>query len=62
MIRNLEAEGFCAGYDLVELQIKNSTSFSEQYDIMLASGHVRAGPGAYRATCSPPSFPLDAED
>ncbi len=62
VIRNLEAGGFCAGYDFVELQVKNSNSFSEQYDIMLGSGHVRRGAGAYRATCSPPNFPLDAED
>jgi len=62
VIKNLEAKDFCAGYDLVELQVKNSSSFSEQYDIMLASGHVRRGAGAYRATCSPPSFPLDPED
>lgn len=62
VIRNLEAQGFCAGYDFVELQLKNSSSFSEQWDIMLASGHIRRGGGAYRATCSPPNFPLDAED
>ena len=62
VIQNLEAAGFCAGYDFVELQLKNSSSFSEQYDIMLGSGHVRRGAGAYRATCSPPNFPLDPED
>jgi len=62
VIANLESRGFCAAYDFVELQVKNSASFSEQYDIMLASGHIRRGAGAYRATCSPPSFPLDAED
>ena len=62
VIRNLEARDFCAGFDFVELQVKNSNSFSEQYDIMLASGHIRRGAGAYRATCSPPSFPLDPED
>jgi hypothetical protein len=62
VIANLQARDFCAGYDFVELQIKNSTSFSEQYDIMLGSGHIRRGDGAYRATCTPPSFPLDPED
>ena len=62
VIRNLEAAGFCAGYDFVELQVKNSSSFSEQYDIQLSSGHIRRGAGAYRATCSPPNFPLDPED
>lgn len=62
VIQNLEARGFCAGYDFVNLQLKNSTSFSESYDIMLGSGHIRRGAGAYRATCSPPDFPLDPED
>ena len=62
VIANLEARGFCAGYDFVELQVKNSSAFSEQYDIMLGSGHIRRGAGAYRATCSPPNFPLDPED
>ena len=62
VIANLQARDFCAGYDLVELQVKNSNSFSEQYDIMLGSGHIRRGAGAYRATCSPASFPLDPED
>ena len=62
VIRNLEARDFCAAYDFVELQLKNSSSFSEQYDIQLSSGHIRRGAGAYRATCSPPNFPLDPED
>lgn len=62
VIANLEAQGFCAAYDFVELQLKNSSSFSEQYDIQLSSGHIRRGAGAYRATCSPPNFPLDPED
>jgi hypothetical protein len=62
VIRNLEAAGFCAGYDFVNLQLKNSSSFSEQYDIQLGSGHIRRGAGAYRSTCSPPNFPLDPED
>jgi hypothetical protein len=62
VIANLQARQFCAGYDFVELQVKNSNSFSEQYDIMLGSGHIRRGAGAYRATCSPANFPLDPED
>jgi len=62
VIRNLEARDFCAGYDFVELLFFTCSSFSEQYDIMLGSGHIRRGAGAYRATCSPASFPLDPED
>lgn len=62
VIRNLEARNFCAGFDFVELQVKNSNSFSEQYNILLSNQHARRGDGSYRATCSPPNFPLTAED
>ena len=62
VIRNLQARNFCAGFDLVELQLKNSQSFSEQYNILLSNGHARRGDGSYRATCSPAAFPLTAED
>jgi hypothetical protein len=62
VIQNLRARNFCAAYDFVELQLKNSNSFSEQYDILLGSGHIRRGAGAYRSTCSPANFPLDPED
>jgi hypothetical protein len=62
VIRVLQGRDFCAGFDLVELQIKNSQQFSEQYDILTSTGHVRRGNGAYRSTCSPPNFPLNPED
>lgn len=62
VIRNLQARNFCAGFDLVELQVKNSQSFSEQYSILLSNQHVRRGDGSYRATCSPAAFPLAPED
>jgi hypothetical protein len=62
VIRILQGRDFCAGFDLVELQLKNSSDFSEQFDIMTSTGHVRRGAGAYRATCSPANFPLNPED
>jgi hypothetical protein len=62
IIRNLQAEGFCANFDGAEIQVKNSNDFSEQYDVLLSDGAVRRGPGAYRLTCAPASFPLDPED
>jgi hypothetical protein len=58
----LRTKGFCADFDLVELQIKNSQDFNEQYDIMISQGYVRRGAGSYRNTCSPAAFPLDPED
>jgi hypothetical protein len=60
--QNLRAQGFCAGFDLQELQVKNSNSFNDQYDIMISQGYVRRGSGSYRSTCSPAAFPLDPED
>ena len=58
----LRSKGFCADYDLVELQVKNTNDFNDQYDIMISQGYVRRGAGSYRNTCSPAAFPLDPED
>ena len=58
----MQSKGFCAGYDLVELQVKNSNDFNDQYDILLGEGYIRRGLGSYRNTCSPAAFPLDPED
>jgi hypothetical protein len=58
----LRTKGFCADYDLVELQVKNTNDFNDQYDIMISQGYVRRGAGSYRNTCSPAAFPLDPED
>ena len=62
VVKNLEDMAFCAVYDNNQLQLKNSNEFSETYDILLSSQHVRRGDGSYRATSNPPAFPLDAAD
>jgi hypothetical protein len=62
VIKNLQGQGLCAGFDLKEVQIKKSNEFNDQYDAVLGSGHIRRGLGSYRSTCSPASFPLDPED
>jgi hypothetical protein len=62
VVKNLEAMDFCAIADNNMIQLKNSNEFSEDYDIMLSSEHVRRGDGSYRATCNPPAFPVDAAD
>jgi hypothetical protein len=62
VIKNLQAQGLCAGFDLKEIQIKRDNAFNDQYDIVLGSGHIRRGLGSYRNTCSPAAFPLDPED
>ena len=38
-------QGICSYYDGEELAVKNTNDFNEQYDILLASGHMRRGAG-----------------
>jgi len=59
VVANLQAAGFCAETDTTSVSVRNGTEFSEDYDILLATGHIRRGSGSYRQTCTPPSFPLD---
>jgi hypothetical protein len=59
---SLQSAGFCAETDTVSVSVRNGTDFSEEYDILLGTGHVRRGQGSYRQTCTPPSFPLEASD
>jgi hypothetical protein len=62
VVGSLQAGGFCAETDDDTVAVKKTTSFSETYDILLATGHVRRGDGAYRETCNPASFPINAAD
>jgi hypothetical protein len=54
--RQLSAEGVCSDWDGEEIAAKNTNNFSEQYDILLASGYIRRGPGSYRGVCKPALF------
>jgi hypothetical protein len=56
VIANLNAMGLCAYYDGEELAVKNTNAFNDQYDILVASGHIRRGSGSYRVTCHPSWF------
>jgi hypothetical protein len=62
VVQNLQAAGFCAEFASGELRVKRSNDFNEEFAILLSSGHVRRGDGAYRTTCSPATFPVDASD
>ena len=64
IVANLRAAGLCSERDpddalLETIRLKRSADFSEDYDVLLASGHMRRGAGAYRRTCNPSSFPVD---
>lgn len=56
VVANLSAMGLCAEYDGEELAVKASNSYSEQFDILVASGYIRRGTGSYRLTCRPSWF------
>lgn len=60
MLQNLQGRGLCAGWDGEELQVKKDNTFNDQFDILLASGHVRQGATSYRTTCEPAAFPTPA--
>jgi hypothetical protein len=52
----LSTRGFCAIWDGVELAMKNTNEFNEQYAILTSDGYVRWGGGAYQSTCHPAWF------
>ena len=56
VVAEMRAMGYCAIYDGEELAVKNTNSFSDQYDISTSNGYIRRGDGAYRATCWPAWF------
>ena len=56
VIKQLNKQSVCAMWDGEEMAVKGSNKASEQWDILLASGHIRRGPKAYRGVCRPAIF------
>jgi hypothetical protein len=56
VIKQLNRQGLCTDGVREELGIKSSNDFSEQYDIILASEHMRRAPSSYRGVCRPAIF------
>ena len=54
--QTLSGKGACSYWDGEELGVKTSNAFNEQFDILLASGHMRRGPNSYRGVCRPALF------
>ena len=52
----LAPRAICTLSDGEEIGAKDSNASSEQFDILLASGHMRRGPGMYRGVCYPAIF------
>jgi hypothetical protein len=64
LVANLRAAGLCAERDaddaiLETIRVKSSSEFSEDFDVLLSSGHMRRGTGAYRQSCTPSAFPVE---
>jgi hypothetical protein len=55
VIRQLERQGLCTDGVYEELGVKSSNEFSEQYDVILSSNHMRRD-GSYRGVCRPAIF------
>jgi hypothetical protein len=67
IVRYVRGRGLCAERDPDDgaqetIRMKLSSDFSENYDTLLSSGHMRRGMGAYRETCTPANFPVERED
>jgi hypothetical protein len=64
LVANLRAAGLCSERDPDDalqqtIRVKDSAELSEDFDVLLSSGHMRRGTGAYRQSCRPAAFPTD---
>ena len=64
LVANLRAAGLCSERDADDalqqtIRAKNAAEYSEDFDVLLSSGHMRRGAGTYRQTCTPSIFPVD---
>lgn len=61
--RILMAQGYCAGWDVRDLQVRNSNDFSEHYDLFDSRGFLYQDPARrFRSVCRPADFPLTAAE
>jgi hypothetical protein len=64
LVSTLRAAGLCAERDPDDaaqelVHVKSSSDFSVDVAVITAAGYMRRGPGMYRRTCTPSSFPLE---
>jgi hypothetical protein len=64
VVANLRTAGLCAQRDPDDgnnerIQVKASNDYSEDFDVLVSTGFMRRGVGAYRQTCTPSSFPVE---
>jgi hypothetical protein len=56
LVQILKGKGYCARWDGVELAVKNTSDWNEQFAVILSHIWVRRGEGIYRSTCYPSAF------
>jgi hypothetical protein len=56
VMKQLAAQGICTFWDGEELGVKKTNDYSEQFDIITSSNHMRRGTGSYRGICRPAIF------
>jgi hypothetical protein len=64
LVANARARGVCAERDPDDadqetIRMKSVNDFSDEYDTMLPSRHVRRGASAYTRSCTPANFPVE---
>ena len=64
LVANLIAAGYCAERDpddgaYERILVKNENGFSENFDVLASTGHMRRGSGNYFESCTPANFPVD---
>ena len=64
LVANLQAAGLCAQRDLDDglqqsILVKSANNWSEDFDLLMDSGHMLRAKKMYRQTCVPSSFPVD---
>lgn len=55
VVNAIRRKGYCAGLYAEEVSVRNSRAYSENFDVLMSSGSIRRGEGAYRSTCYPAS-------
>jgi hypothetical protein len=55
VVNAIRRKGYCAGLYGEEVSVRSSRAYSENFDVIMSSGSIRRGEGAYRSTCYPAS-------
>lgn len=55
VIDEVRRKGYCAGRYAEEVSVRTSSAYSENFDVLMSTGSIRRGDGAYRSTCTPAS-------